>query len=89
MTDRVPLTYEAAGDLAGDLLRTLVQHYGDEEAVATVLMHWLNVLGMDGLSLVSVAAVQRVFSECLSAPPDTTETPPGALEFNPTEGANK
>ncbi|HXH78176.1 hypothetical protein [Nocardioides sp.] len=88
MTQSVPLTYDSARDLAGDLLRTLVQHYGDDEEVATVLMHWLEVLGMDGLSLVCVAAVQRTFAECLSPPP-ADGPPPGALEFRPTEGATR
>lgn len=73
-----PLTIEQTRALAGDLLRELVPHIGDREAVNTLMLHWYETLGHHGLSVVSMAAVQMTFADCLTNTP-VSEVPDDAI----------
>jgi hypothetical protein len=70
MTTTKTLTIDEARDLADDLIRQLSRHPGDDPAVCEVLRHWLDVHGVQGLSLVAMAAMRITFGECLTTHPE-------------------
>jgi len=75
-----PLTTAQARDLATELIRDLTPHAGNPEAVRKVLLQWLDIEDTARMSMACMAAVQIVFSDCLSR---VTEVPPGALTLEP------
>jgi hypothetical protein len=72
-----------ADDLAAALLRRLVHHIGDHDAIETELQDWLNELGIPSLSLVLLAAVRLTFEECLTITP-LADIPAARLALLPT-----
>ena len=76
--DRAALTVDQGLELARDLVRTLTPLSGDRAAVNEVLGRWLDVLDAGDLSLVCTAAVQLVFTECLTLTP-IDQMPPNQL----------
>ena len=78
------ITVAEARDLASGLIRELAQHAGDPAAVRASLIAWLETEDVPRLSLIGLAVVQNVFSDCLTRVDDV---PPGALALTaPTEG---
>jgi len=81
---RAPISTTEARDLAADLIRELAQHAGDPDAVRATLLAWLDLEDVARLSLVSMASLQLVFSDCLTPVP-VDQIPAGALTLNPPE----
>jgi len=75
-----PLSTAQARALATELIRDLTPHAGNPEAVRKVLLRWLDAEDTARLSMACMAAVQIVFSDCLSR---VAEVPPGALALDP------
>ena len=69
--------------LADDLIRALAQHPGDDDAVRSVLTRWHDTIDTRDLSLVCMAAMRTVFSECLIPHPD--RVPPDGLTLRTPE----
>lgn len=78
------LTSDQARELAADLLRELEPIAGDRAAVRAVLLRWLDVLDVGGLSMVCMAAVFTTFTECMTRTP-LDQIPPGAIAFSQGE----
>ena len=83
MTNPEPLTVAQAMELAGDLVRQLTEHAGDEAAVCALMLRWLDVLGAQPLASVALAAIRTTFAHCLIPYPDSV--PPGGLTIDPTK----
>lgn len=60
------LTVEEGRILAADLLNQLTPLLGDADAIDATLAHWERELGAMRLAMVCVAAVQTVFTTCLT-----------------------
>ncbi|MDO9498109.1 MAG: hypothetical protein Q7J48_20565 [Nocardioides sp.] len=82
MTTTAPppsLSLDDAHELAGDLLRQLAEHIGDESSLDAVLLRWLDVLNEERLYQVCTVALRTTFVDCLSIThpndPTTKETP--------------
>ena len=78
------LTRDQTFALATDLVRALAPHAGDRTAVGATLRQWLDVLDVRDLSLVCMAVVHLIFSDCLSHVP-TQDLPSDALTLTPPE----
>ena len=79
-----PITVAEARDLAAELIRELAQHAGDPAAVRATLRAWLEAEDVPRLSLIGLAVVQDVFSDCLTPVP-VDEIPAGGLTLTPPE----
>lgn len=80
------LTPHQASELAGDLLRELSDHIGDDDAIRAVMKRWHYVLGAKRFGVVCMASVRITFGDCLTETP-IADVPPGALAFNAKETA--
>lgn len=63
------------------MLRQLAEHIGDLEALNSVFRRWADVLGPQRLALVSMAALQTTFADCLTMTP-LGEVPAGATAYD-------
>ena len=73
-------------DLGADLVRDLAPHATDPDAVNAILRDWFAHEDVTRLGLISMAAVQLIFTDCLTPVP-TDQAPPGALALTaPPEG---
>lgn len=77
------LDLAAIDTLAGDLIRELAEHPGDDEAVCAVLLRWLDVLDTWPLAQVCMAAMRATYGRCLIPHPDSV--PAGGLTVDATQ----
>jgi hypothetical protein len=72
------VTIDHARDLAAQLVRALSPLSGDHDAVNAEMSRWLDVLDFRDLSVVCIAAVHLIFTDCLTPTP-LHELPPDRL----------
>lgn len=80
----INVTPDEAVDLAVDLLNELTGHIGDADAIDAALLRWVADHGAATFGFICAAAVQTVFTECLTLTP-IEDVPAGRLAFTTAE----